>query len=52
MMLGEQVQIAFLCPEGAWECAIDAMRRLDLTTLPDLVPTESVSPPPLGPSSA
>jgi hypothetical protein len=26
----EQAQIAGLCQEGAWECAVDAMRRVDL----------------------
>lgn len=32
----EQAQIAGLCQEGAWECAVDAMRKLDLKTcLPD-----------------
>ncbi len=29
----EQAQIAGLCQEGAWECAVDAMRKLDLKTL-------------------
>ncbi|MCM2290002.1 MAG: hypothetical protein NDI67_13320 [Sulfuritalea sp.] len=29
----EQAQIAGLCQEGAWECAVDAMRKLDLETL-------------------
>jgi len=26
----EQAQIAGLCQEGAWEAAVDAMRRIDL----------------------
>jgi hypothetical protein len=26
----EQAQIAGLCQEGAWECAVDAMRMVDL----------------------
>jgi hypothetical protein len=29
----EQAQIAGLCQEGAWECAVDAMRKLDIETL-------------------
>lgn len=29
----EQAQIAGLCQEGAWECAVDAMRKLDLEAL-------------------
>jgi hypothetical protein len=29
----EQAQIAGLCQEGAWECAVDAMRKLDLKAL-------------------
>lgn len=29
----EQAQIAGLCQEGAWECAIDAMRKLDIDAL-------------------
>lgn len=29
----EQAQIAGLCQEGAWECAVDAMRKLDLTPI-------------------
>lgn len=49
----EQAQIAGLCQEGAWECAIDAMRRLDLTTLLDPAATADDSPPPpRGPASA
>lgn len=50
----EQAQIAGLCQEGAWECAVDAMRRLDLTTLLDPAATAdgSAPPPPRGPASA
>lgn len=29
----ERAQIAGLCQEGAWECAVDAMRMLDLAPL-------------------
>lgn len=29
----EQAQIAGLCQEGAWECAVDAIRMLDLGTI-------------------
>ena len=29
----EQAQIAGLCQEGAWECAVDAMRKLDLKSI-------------------
>lgn len=29
----EQAKIAGLCHEGAWECAIDAMRMVDLTPI-------------------
>ena len=29
----EQAQIAGLCQEGAWECAVDAMRKLDLEAI-------------------
>jgi hypothetical protein len=49
----ERAQIAGLCQEGAWEAAIDAIRMLDLTTLPDPAPTAPASPPPpREPSSA
>ena len=29
-----------LCHEGAWECAVDAIRGLDLTPVIELVATE------------
>ena len=29
----ERAQIAGLCQEGAWECAVDAIRMLDLGTI-------------------
>lgn len=29
----EQAQIAGLCREGAWECAVDAIRRVDLEAI-------------------
>ncbi len=41
----ERAQIAGLCQEGAWECAIDAIRMLDLTTLLHSAPTAPASPP-------
>ena len=46
----ERAQIAGLCQEGAWECAVDAMRTLDLRTILQQ-PAES-RPPPAGPASA
>ncbi|MFH1871367.1 MAG: hypothetical protein ABIK82_20510 [Pseudomonadota bacterium] len=29
----ERAQIAGLCQEGAWECAVDAMRTVDLKAI-------------------
>ncbi len=29
----ERAQIAGLCQEGAWECAVDAMRMVDLMAI-------------------
>lgn len=29
----ERAQIAGLCQEGAWECAVDAMRMMDIEAL-------------------
>ena len=29
----ERAQIAGLCQEGAWECAVDAMRMLDIKAI-------------------
>jgi hypothetical protein len=48
----ERAQIAGLCQEGAWECAVDAMRMLDLTTMIPAVPPATNPPPPREPSSA
>jgi hypothetical protein len=52
----ERAQIAGLCQEGAWECAVDAIRTLDLNSvLPEAaVPEEAKTkqPPPPAPSSA
>ncbi len=50
----ERAQIAGLCQEGAWECAVDAMRMLDLkTVLQAMAEPEDPSPaPPRGPASA
>ena len=42
----ERAKIAGLCQEGAWECAVDAIRMLDLTTLLDQAPPQPASPPP------
>ncbi len=39
----ERAQIAGLCQEGAWECAVDAMRMLDLG--PMLTPPRTDNPP-------
>jgi hypothetical protein len=46
----QRAQIAGLCQEGAWECAVDAMRMLDLT--PVLRRTGEGPPPPGGTVSA
>jgi hypothetical protein len=46
----ERAQIAGLCQEGAWECAVDAMRTLDLRTI--LQQPAEIRPPPAGPASA
>lgn len=50
----ERAQIAGLCQEGAWECAVDAMRTLDLRTIVELMAREAGlrQSPPRGPSSA
>ena len=49
----EQAQIAGLCQEGAWECAVDAIRTLDIKTILQQVATEdALQPPPRGPVSA
>lgn len=34
----EEASMSGLCPEGAWECALDAMRSLDLKTLSSTPP--------------
>ena len=39
----ERAQIAGLCQEGAWECAVDAMRMLDLGQI--LTPTQTDNSP-------
>ena len=46
----ERAQIAGLCQEGAWECAVDAMRTLDRRTI--LQQPAEIRPPPAGPASA
>ena len=48
----ERAQIAGLCQEGAWECAVDAMRMLDLKTVLQAMAETQQPPPPAGPSSA
>lgn len=52
----ERAQIAGLCQEGAWECAVDAMRMIDLTPIAEAAaaaadPQERPSPP-SGPRSS
>lgn len=42
----EQAQIAGLCQEGAWECAVDGMRKLDLKTILQELAAASDSLPP------
>lgn len=39
----ERAQVAGLCQEGAWECAVDAMRMLDLGQI--LTPTQTDNSP-------
>ncbi|MCK9381469.1 MAG: hypothetical protein M0P95_10450 [Sulfuritalea sp.] len=46
----ERAQIAGLCHEGAWECAVDAIRMLDLRTV--LQEPAEDQPPARGPASA
>jgi hypothetical protein len=48
----ERAQIAGLCQEGAWECAVDAMRMLDLRALLEAGPDPAADLPPPGPASA
>lgn len=36
----ERAQVAGLCQEGAWECAVDAIRMLDLEAVISIAPTE------------
>ena len=48
----ERAQIAGLCQEGAWECAVDAMRMLDLTAILEAGRDPAADPPPTGPASA
>ena len=49
----ERAQIAGLCQEGAWECAVDAMRMLDLKAILRASPDPAADPPPRsGPASA
>ena len=48
----ERAQIAGLCQEGAWECAVDAMRMLDLKAILEAGPGPTENPPPPGPASA
>ena len=48
----ERAQIAGLCQEGAWECAVDAMRMLDIKTLLEASAAALQPQPPRGPASA
>lgn len=41
----EQAQIAGLCQEGAWECAVDAIRRIDMKELLTTMETAAPRPP-------
>ena len=41
----EQAQIAGLCHEGAWECAVDAIRRIDIRELLTTMETAAPRPP-------
>lgn len=49
----ERAQVAGLCQEGAWECAVDAIRMLDLRAILQASPDPAENPPPRpGPASA
>lgn len=49
----ERAQIAGLCQEGAWECAIDAIRMVNLKTILEADPHPAEPPPARsGPASA
>jgi hypothetical protein len=41
----EDAKIRGLCHEGAWECAVEALRSLDLRTLPGGSPAPEGPPP-------
>jgi hypothetical protein len=45
----EQAQIAGLCQEGAWECAVDAMRMVDLKVCLEKAPRSPLPPAPASP---
>jgi hypothetical protein len=45
----QRAQIAGLCQEGAWECAVDAMRLVDLSMV---LPAPAQHLPPSAPPSA
>ncbi|MCX7150675.1 MAG: hypothetical protein NTY05_14950 [Rhodocyclales bacterium] len=47
----ERAQIAGLCQKGAWECAVDAMRMIDLRTILS-APTAPMESPPASPGPA
>jgi hypothetical protein len=46
----QRAQLAGLCPEGDWKCAVDAMGLLDRAPILQL--PEGKQPPPCGPASA
>lgn len=51
----ERAQIAGLCQEGAWECAVDAMRMIDLTPIAEAAAAadqQERPAPPSGPRSS
>lgn len=49
----ERAQTAGLCREGAWECAVDAIRMIDLRAiLTKLAASPGNQPPRAGPAAA
>jgi hypothetical protein len=39
----ERAQIAGLCQEGAWECAVDAMRMVELQPIIDAISSPPIA---------
>jgi len=48
----ERAQIAGLCQAGAWECAVDAIRMVDLSLILEVAPDSGGDPLRPGPPSA